>query len=362
MEHLLFQLLQVSIGIRDRLDRTPIPEEWFLLSELARKHTVVGLCWRALDRLPKEQWPPRDIVLSWSVMYRQIEMRNRRVDMAAAAVIKWFGLYGFRSCILKGQGNALAYPVPSARTPGDIDIWLEGGSRRILKFARQRNVNGKVCYHHIDWGKYNGVEVEVHYRPSFMCNPIHNSRLQSWFLKNADRQFSNAVNLPDGAGTVSVPDFSFNVVYQLSHLFNHFLQEGIGLRQFVDYYFLLTSNKQEILDKDWRCGIRRNLSYLGLHNFARAVMWVLSEVFLLEEDCQIVSPDESGGRLLLGEIMAGGNFGQHDQRILCGIQTSSLHHNIARFYRDIRLFCHFPSECLCEPLFRLWHSVWRAYH
>ena len=36
---------------------------------------------------------------------------------------------GFANCILKGQGNALLYPDPYMRTPGDIDIYLEGGRK-----------------------------------------------------------------------------------------------------------------------------------------------------------------------------------------------------------------------------------------
>ena len=42
---------------------------------------------------------------------------------------------GFPNCILKGQGNALMYPDPYARVPGDIDIWLDGGREKILDFT-----------------------------------------------------------------------------------------------------------------------------------------------------------------------------------------------------------------------------------
>ena len=35
---------------------------------------------------------------------------------------------------------------------------------------------------------------------------------------------------------------SFNVIYQLCHLYHHFFDEGIGLRQIIDYYYGLGSN------------------------------------------------------------------------------------------------------------------------
>ena len=49
---------------------------------------------------------------------------------AAIHVSEWFRKKGFRTCILKGQGNAMMYPNPCSRTPGDFDIWVEGGDKR----------------------------------------------------------------------------------------------------------------------------------------------------------------------------------------------------------------------------------------
>ena len=95
----------------------------------------------------------------------------------------------FDTCILKGQGNALLYPNPLWRTPGDIDVWTKTKSegrcnkddvRKVIEFVQEKNPKEKVCYHHVDYGEYEGVEVEMHYRPSFMFNPVHNCRLQQW--------------------------------------------------------------------------------------------------------------------------------------------------------------------------------------
>ena len=90
-----------------------------------------------------------------------LEKANVRLNDAAIQVSEWFRKKGFRTCILKGQGNALMYPNPYSRTPGDIDIWVEGGDKRVISFVRSISPLEKACYHHIEFPSYKGVEVEA---------------------------------------------------------------------------------------------------------------------------------------------------------------------------------------------------------
>lgn len=110
------------------------------------------------------------------------------------------------------------------------------------------------------------------------------------------------------------------------------------------------------MGKDFQLTLRR----LGLWKFAGAVMYVLHEVFALTEDKMIAPMDEQRGRLLLEEVLRGGNFGQHDEshHHLQG----AVGHNILRLQRDFRLLRYYPEEALAEPFFRLWHFVWRRMH
>lgn len=97
--------------------------------------------------------------------------------------------------------------------------------------------------------------------------------------------------------------------------------------------------------------------YLGLEKIAGAVMWVLSEVLGLEEKYLIAPKKERLGRVLLAEILNGGNFGQYD---LDNIKADSqLKKNWQRMKRDFRMMRYFPSECLWEPVFRVYHFLWR---
>ena len=103
--------------------------------------------------------------------------------------------------------------------------------------------------------------------------------------------------------------------------------------------------------------LQDELRELGLWEFAGAVMYIMKEVFGLEDNRLIVPPDVKRGRLVLKEVLEAGNFGQYDKRNWFG--HSALGHNLQRLYRDMRLVRFFPAEALSEPFFRIWHFFWR---
>ena len=250
---------------------------------------------------------------------------------------------------------------------------IEENVREVIRYVKERNPKARAVYHHIDYGEFDEVEVEMHYRPSFMNNLIHNGRMQKWFEEVADEQFSHEVELPDEVGKVCVPTNAFNRIYQMSHLSRHLFHEGIGLRQILDYFFLLKGEKnnqfrvervEELGVRNEELGVRNEelgmtLKRLGLWKIAMAVMWVLHEVLGLEEEYLIAPMDERLGRVLLSEIMRGGNFGQYDEQNIKA--DNALKKNWQRICRDFRMMRYFPSECLWEPVFRIWHFFWRIF-
>ena len=180
----------------------------------------------------------KELLLQWMAESQMLEKVNVRLNDAAIQVSEWFRKKGFRTCILKGQGNALMYPNPYSRTPGDIDIWVEGEDKRVISFVRSISPHEKACYHHIGFPSYKGVEVEVHYRPSFLLCFWHNRKLQKYYERVKEEQFSHRVMLGK-QGEIAIPTVEFNLIFQLTHIFSHLMNEGIGLRQLLDYYYVL---------------------------------------------------------------------------------------------------------------------------
>ena len=359
MERLFFELLQVAIGNRQCLSAVPKKEEWLLLFQMSTKQALAGIAFHGVQLLPKEQQPERNLILQWYAIAMQIQVANEKTNKATLQARNFFHEKGFRSCVLKGQGNSQLYPIPNIRMSGDIDLWVEGGEQKVLAFVKGQVDRPEILYHHVEFKDINGVEVEVHYRPSFMNNLIHNRRLQLWFEEQAEEQFSHEVELPDGGGMICVPTTEFNLIYQMAHICNHVIHEGIGLRQMMDYYYLLLKAKEENRSQTTdNGGLMATLKYLNLYQFAGAVMWVLHEVFGLEEKYFIVPADERRGKFLLDEILIGGNFGQWSDGKR-KLEDGRLVKNIQRLKRDFRLMWYFPSECLCEPIFRVYHFFWR---
>ena len=105
--------------------------------------------------------------------------------------------------------------------------------------------------------------------------------------------------------------------------------------------------------------VQRELKYLGLWKFAGAVMFVLHEVLGLAEDKMIVPMDEKRGRLLLAEILDGGNFGRHFTKYVGFTHQSMGKKYFLKIWRNMHFVRYYPAEALCEPLFRTWHFFWR---
>ena len=238
-QKIFFDFLRFCIGSVKEIPGSLKEVDWKELYAIAKKQCLMGVLFDGIKKLPAEQvGMKKGFLLQWMAESQMLEKANVRLNDAAIQVSEWFRKKGFRTCILKWQGNALMYPNPYSRTPGDIDIWVEGGDKRVISFVRSISPHEKACYHHIGFPSYKGVEVEVHYRPSFLLCFWHNRKLQKYYERVKEEQFSHRVMLGE-QGEVAIPTVEFNLIFQLTHIFSHLMNEGIGLRQLLDYYYVI---------------------------------------------------------------------------------------------------------------------------
>ena len=447
-----FAFLKYCLGYKENMSKIVAGMDWQELYSFASKQALLGLCFEGIERLGKE-YPEelslnpigRELLMTWMGKAQQIRRQNMKVNVMAGKLFSMLREDGMRCCILKGQGNALMYPNPYSRTPGDIDVWIDASRERIMEYTQKKfELGDDIRLQHLETS-LDGVPVELHFFPCSMNNPIYHARLQKWFKRNADLQCSNVVGLPDGAGDVAVPTTAFNVVYQLTHLYHHFFDEGIGMRQIIDYFLVVNDfSKNVFLDNKSskitpslftlkegstafpkplspqgtgdvtapsRCSeplrskdggpskvspdcagwdrrgvsgdiasdtsvisafttdssastalvvVQRELKYLGLWKFAGAVMYVLHEVLGLSEEKMIVPMDEKRGKLLLAEILEGGNFGRHFTKYGHFTQQGMAKKYFLKIWRNMHFVRYYPAEALSEPIFRTWHFFWRV--
>ena len=356
MSYNIIYFLQYCINCKYNLIPTK-KINWDKLYSFGNKHAINGVLLEGIKKLPKDMAPQRNLLLKWLALGEQIRIQNAVVNKEATKLYELLCKNGFRCCILKGQGNALMYPEPYSRTPGDIDIWVMADRNKVMEFAKQHfNVEG-MRFHHVEVNIGNGVTGEIHFFPLFMNNPIYNRRLQKWFEKMGDLQYSNIKDLPDNAGVISVPTTEFNIIYQLGHIFHHFFDEGIGLRQLIDYYYVL--RKYKVVNNE---DIKKQLKYFGLYKFARAVMYVEKAILGLEDKFLIVEPDVKLGKQLEDEILNGGNFGKYYTKYKGFTRKSMAEKYFLKIYRNMHFVRYYTAEALSEPLFRTWHFFWRHLH
>ena len=359
------KLLLVALGRASCLDRPFTAEEWDEIFSIAKKQALIGIMAKAMMQLPAEQMPSQKLKVRFAIIEDKVEERNALLISHIGKVAQRMKSVGLECCLLKGPGIASYYPVPEVRQSGDIDVWVlpeehsnyfaSRPSRRVPPIVRKLRHHwkvGDVVYHHADVYMFeDGTALEVHFMPTWMFNPRYNRRLQRYFDSRADRQFANY----DSALGIAVPDLEFNCVYLLLHIFRHFLFEGVGMRQLMDYYYLLCSSdaQQRQRSYDLLCSI-------GLKRFCAGLMYTLKDYFALEEERMLCAPDRRLGRFLMHEVELAGNFGTFDPRNAVVSKDASLLFRISARIKHLSRFLRLsPREVLWGPFFKIWQSLWR---
>lgn len=353
-----FKLLRLGIGTCHDRDVKLDKAGWAAVYELGRKHALAPIVLDGVERLSIMQKPPADVVMPWIGLVQQVEAANRKLNRAAVMICDKFAQEGMGTVLLKGQGNAAFYLRPLHRTPGDIDLWMDAGRKRVVDYARKYCPGVEVVYHHVDFPVLKDIPIELHFTPSWMNCWGMNRRLQRYFAEWKPYSLLHKVQLPERVGEVSVPTLAMNRIYLLVHIYRHLFDEGIGLRQLLDYYFVL---RQPCSEADRKEAVQA-LERLHLKRFASAVMYVLQEVFGMADGHLLVEPSGRYGKRLLDEVLLAGNFGQYDERIRRKAGESAFHRFRRKVGRNMRFLSDYPEEVLWSPLFKMWHYAWRLRH
>ena len=348
INYLFFELVRVAISVQETFTRPPSIEEWMQLYNMVKKQSLVGICFAGVQQLPDTMRPPEMLYLKWMGMAAKIQQRNEVVNRQCVELSKRLKAEGYSYAILKGQGVGQLYAehLHGLRQSGDIDVlmWKDGLTQKenreeVVKYAKSIDCNAHDAEHHIAMEMFPNTEVEMHFCPSYLCNPFANKRMQKWFYDYDKSQF---VETKLG---FCMPDAEYNLVFMLSHTFRHYMSEGVGLRQLMDYYFILRT----LQVRGERLEVTELLNSLNMLKFAGAVMWVMKEVFGMSEQFMICEPNERLGKKLLAHIMQGGNFGHHNNKTIAN-KKSHWGRFVNQVAQDLILAKDYPCEALWAPL------------
>ncbi len=348
MQHLIFELTKVALGHQERLSVEPNIEEWISIFKLVRKLEVTGLLYHGIEILTQNgQKPPRDLCFKWFKISDFVRKRNQFLDEKSMELLSMLSHDGIKACILKGQGIARFYPdhLKGLRLCGDIDIYANCERERIDAFAQKLGKNDIAwSYRHVEVKLPDKLVVELHYRMESFFNPFKNKRFQHFILQNEEQIFCHEGNLV-------TPSLTMYLFYALLHIYNHILSSRIGIKQVIDYYFLLKAANGQFGRFAQGESLIDVLRGYKMMRFAAGMMWILQEVAGLEREYMLCDPCEKEGRFLLDRIIM-----PDAEEKISDSHKKVKDTNVLSFLlkRSVQVLCHYPSDAIWIPMWFFW--------
>ena len=278
---MLIELLQAALGIRNSLSRIPSDAEWGNVYKLAVSHGVVGVLYGGIERLTKEQRPPKEFLLEWfgqAECYRRMYERQRK---AVESLNELWRNKGLTVLELKGDSIGKFYPRPDLRFSCDYDCLLsdyEQGNRLVEKKGVAVN---RDFYKNSSFG-WDGLHVESHQ----FCTPVRGNRAMKK-LEVVLRRLVNEDNMVD-----------FNALFLMEHLWSHFFEDALTLKQLTDWIVFYKEFHSTV---DWSL-VEKQAKDCGFWRFSIAINKITRNIL----SSTLMSDLSASERRLWQSIMSGG--------------------------------------------------------
>lgn len=279
---MLIELLQAALGIRNSLSRIPSDAEWGNVYTLAVSHGVVGVLYGCIERLPKEQRPPKELLLEWfgqADCYRRMYERQRK---AVESLNELWRNKGLTVLELKGDSIGKFYPRPELRYSCDYDCLLsdyEQGNRLV----EQEGVAVNRDFYKNSSFVWDGLYVENHQ----FCTPVRGSRAMKQ-LEVVLRRLVSEENMVD-----------FNALFLMEHLWSHFFEDALTLKQLTDWIVFYKEFHSTV---DWSL-VEKQAKDCGFWLFSIAINKITQNIL---SSSLIMSDLTESERRLWQSIMNGG--------------------------------------------------------
>lgn len=220
---------------------------WKDIIHLADIETVRGLLLDGISLLPRELMPDEDTVMDLAGRQNKIIQHNQVHRETIVQIDKALKANGITAVFMKGQITALRYPHTLHRQPGDIDfvVGKKDFQKTLDTLDNIGKVDRKLIHEHHGMAWVNGVTIEPHYKVHNYQRPSTDKAMQEMFSEVFPDKLIKADI--DGYKVNAFPP-TFESVFLISHIVNHVYEEGLGLRQVIDYAMFLNKCADRI---DW---------------------------------------------------------------------------------------------------------------
>lgn len=265
----LFSLLRLGLG-NSTVEEENISyfimmpaQQWVSIRNKALEQGVLGVAIDGLDKFGGTAYGatrdlPVNLKLEWIGQVMQIEQGNRhQTEVMDELSQKWID-GGCRVMVMKGQANAIMYPRPEHRSPGDIDCYLFDNYAKGNGIAREAGANVDESWYKHSVISYKGETFENH---QYFVHTREGKR-----SKLLERELEEALEtnnwecFPDSG--VLMPPVQWNAMFLTYHACAHFLSEGLRLKQVLDWAIFLKYHQEDV---DWKS----YYDFCGRHHLRR---------------------------------------------------------------------------------------------
>lgn len=267
--------------------------QWSEIYTLAKRQSVTGVCFAALETLPPHLQPELRILLQWYGQSQYIRATNGRMMAIWGDLNAMFREAGLSPILIKGLTLASYYSDAQLRMAGDIDIYLGQELGRATEILQKQGVDVKCNPNHSTL-KYRGVAVELHDRVAYLPDiALSVSDSTIFEQKHLWRELEPNVN----------------ALMLLGHSASHLMGPGVGLRHLCDWCRFIYCNRTVIdfgkLDND--------IQAIGLGRFSAAFSAIGVE-YLGADFLQMTqlgqSADKRVQNALLNDMLLNGDCGK----------------------------------------------------
>lgn len=232
--------------------------DWTQIYEIACMQGVVGIIFPVMEKMPKEFLPESHLLLKWIGHVEHIKKSNQQYHVHANEFLSRLKHLGIEIVVLKGTFCAHYYPQPNNRLLGDLDIFpLNVDSVAIDDVCIEHGLH--VEKHDYKHSKilYKGITIENHQ----YCTEIRGAQIKKDFEKYLQKLLHD--------GNI----IQFNALFLMAHAFNHFLDEGLTLRQICDWAMFIEHEQDNI---DWN-EFNYWMKLMHMYKFAGLLNYIVSE-------------------------------------------------------------------------------------
>lgn len=225
-----FFLQVLADYLNGRVTKAPDNLDWDVLATIGQKQQLTGVLYHQCKNSIAQSDLPMEVKNKWKLGYVYNSFLYSKRSVLLKQIDTEFQKENIAYLVFKGTEVAKFYPVPAQRTMSDIDLLVHEEDKQKACETLCRLGFAMDTSQPVEWkGSKNEIEIELHHK--LIYNYYKSVELES-FQVWGDKVWNHVVAQKDKVQCKL--DLTYHLVYVLLHLRRHFLETGVGFRQFMD--------------------------------------------------------------------------------------------------------------------------------